>query len=224
MKAAEELFAEKGLSASLRDITTRAGANLAAVSYHFESKSGLAHAVFDSLAKRVNEGRIKNLERAIARAKDGSRSVEMAEALEIFIRPYLDPRRDENGQLLAQLILQHRLAPSDLTKEIIRRHFDPMAKQYIEVLASACPNVPRDELIWRYTFMVGAVVLSVTDVGRDNRVSRLSEGRANLRSTDQMWEPLMRFLCGAMSAPGPIGMPKTETRSPTPSQTARSKE
>lgn len=218
LKAAEELFAEKGLSASLREVTARAGVNLAAVSYHFESKSGLAHAVFDNLARRVNEGRLKNLERAVARAQDGSRSIDLAEALEIFIRPYLDPRRDENGQLLAQLILQHRLAPSELTNDIIRRHFDPMAKRYIEALASACPHVARDELIWRYTFMVGAVVLSVTDIGRDNRVSRLSGGSANSRNSDQMWEALIRFLCGAMSAPGPTSEQDTGTNA-----TAKSK-
>jgi AcrR family transcriptional regulator len=201
--AAEAMFAKRGLSVSLRDLTTRAKVNLAAVSYYFGSKSGLAHAVFDRLARRVNEGRTRDLERAVAHAEEEGRKLDLHEVLGIFVRPYLDPRKDENGRLLAQLILQHRIEPSDLTRSIIKRHFDPMATRYIEALALSCPHVDAEEFVWRYAFMVGAVVLSVTDLGRDNRVARLSGGRSDARDPDQLWNALMRFLAGGMSAPGP---------------------
>ena len=42
LDAAETLFAENGFDGtSLRSITSAAGANLAAVNYHFQSKEGL---------------------------------------------------------------------------------------------------------------------------------------------------------------------------------------
>ena len=42
LDAAEKLFGEKGFDAtSLRDITTEADVNLAAVNYHFQSKESL---------------------------------------------------------------------------------------------------------------------------------------------------------------------------------------
>ncbi len=41
LEAAERVFADKGLDgSSVRDITTAANANLAAVNYHFGSKQG----------------------------------------------------------------------------------------------------------------------------------------------------------------------------------------
>ena len=47
LSAAEELFAEKGFAeTSLRNITSLAGVNLAAVNYHFGSKKELIQAVF----------------------------------------------------------------------------------------------------------------------------------------------------------------------------------
>lgn len=47
LNAAEHLYIEKGVNAtSLRDITQAADVNLAAVSYHFGSKSGLTQALF----------------------------------------------------------------------------------------------------------------------------------------------------------------------------------
>ena len=53
LDAAEALFAELGIAgASMRAITARAGANLAAVHYHFGSKEGLVREVFRRISSR----------------------------------------------------------------------------------------------------------------------------------------------------------------------------
>ncbi len=59
LDTAEVLFAEKGFAeTSLRNITTRAKVNLAAVNYHFGSKKSLIQAVFarylDPFSERLN--------------------------------------------------------------------------------------------------------------------------------------------------------------------------
>ena len=70
LDAAERLFAEHGFaSTSMRDITTEADVNLAAVNYHFGSKLALLQAVRCSCTtgdcsliyrRHQNQGRSKN--------------------------------------------------------------------------------------------------------------------------------------------------------------------
>lgn len=56
LTAARELFAERGYEGtSVRDITARAKANLAAITYHFGSKEALFHTVLRSVAEPLVE-------------------------------------------------------------------------------------------------------------------------------------------------------------------------
>jgi AcrR family transcriptional regulator len=203
LRAAEQLFAERGLNVSVREITEAAGVNVASVSYYFGSKTGLAHAVFDTLAERVNGRRLAQIERLASEALEETKSPDLRELLRVFIRPYFDPRKDENGQLLAQLIFQHRSTPTEFTRDIVKRHFDPMARRFIEALQLACPAVPSEEMIWRYSFLVGAVVLNVPDLGPEGRVARLSNGRLKNADVDEIIERLVRFLAAGIAACGP---------------------
>ena len=65
VEAAEKLFAENGFEAvSVRDITKEAGANVAAVNYHFGSRDGLVVAVMSRYLTPVNQERLTRLEKA----------------------------------------------------------------------------------------------------------------------------------------------------------------
>jgi len=64
LDAAETLFIDCGYEAmSLRQITSRAEVNLAAVNYHFGSKESLIHSMLSRRLDRLNEERVKLLER-----------------------------------------------------------------------------------------------------------------------------------------------------------------
>ena len=64
LDSAERLFAEQGFAgASMRAITTAAGANLAAVNYHFGSKESLIDAVFARRLQPINRERLEWLDR-----------------------------------------------------------------------------------------------------------------------------------------------------------------
>jgi len=200
--AATALFAAKGADrASLRELTASAKVNLAAVNYHFGSKEALTETVFGELSARVNRRRIDELAALLAAAKARRARPSLEAIIGIFIEPYLPDAGGDDGKLLAQLILQHRLTPSPMVSRLIRKHFDPMARQFVAAFAEACPDVAAAEFQWRYSFMVSTVVLTATDRATGNRVARLSNGAMDARDTAGLKAALVRFIAGAMRAP-----------------------
>src|SRR3954471_7344996 len=64
LDAAEELFMQHGFEgASMRQLTGKAGVNLAAVNYHFGSKDALIEAVFQRRLDPMNAARLAELDR-----------------------------------------------------------------------------------------------------------------------------------------------------------------
>ena len=67
--AAEELFAQFGFAGtSLRQVTSRADVNIAAVNYHFGSKENLVNEVFRRRMDEMTASRLLQLEQEIGRA------------------------------------------------------------------------------------------------------------------------------------------------------------
>lgn len=199
LAVATSAFAARGIeNVSMRELTAMAGANLAAVNYHFGSKEGLAEAIFDELAPRLNEMRLQELDNVLRRAAECHVLPEVADIVASFARPYLDAKHRQEGGLLAQMVLKHRLAPTPMTQRIVSRHFDPLAREYIRAFSIACPDVDPDELPWRYMFMAGAVVLAATDRNKGNRIVALSDGRVDAADPSALLAALTRFVEGGM--------------------------
>jgi AcrR family transcriptional regulator len=220
LQAAELVFADKGLEkATLREITKLADVNLAAVSYYFGSKSDLALAVFDQLSTRLNERRLADLESNLSEARQAGRPPDLRSILTIFIRPYVETGK--SGRLFARLVMQHRVAPSDLTKAIVQRHFDPMAKRFIQGIAQAAPHLDASELFWRYVFMIGCVVYSVADLGVLDRTAQLSEGKVDVSDDRGFREAMINFLFGGMMWDSHV--PKAVAKSAAPRKTVKAR-
>ncbi len=63
LEAAAELFVEKGIDrTTVRDISSRAGINLALMNYHFDTKENLCDAVFDMVLKKSTQNLVKILD------------------------------------------------------------------------------------------------------------------------------------------------------------------
>lgn len=185
----------------MRELTAAADVNIAAVNYHFRSKDKLVEELFDRLVTRVNDARLSALDTYLQQVRERDQQPLLEPILRTFIHPYFDPiEGPRGGQLLARLVLQHRLQPTEITDRVYQRYFDPLARRYIEALSAAVPETPIVEWYWRYTFMVSTVVLTATDLSSDNRLARLSGGKANATDRQELERYLVDFLAGGLMA------------------------
>src|SRR3990167_10529329 len=91
--AAEELFAQHGFSGtSLRQVTSRADVNIAAVNYHFGSKENLVNEVFRRRLDELSQKRLAALAAAREASPDNLEAI-----LAAFIEPALALTLDRHG-------------------------------------------------------------------------------------------------------------------------------
>lgn len=193
------LYAEKGIDGvPVRTLTSHAGVNVAAIHYHFGGTEALAEALFDELSARVNKRRTLALKEITAAAGKGGTRPEVTAIVRAFVAPYVGEGAATEGQLLAQLILKHRLSPSPMTERVIKKHFDPMAKQFVVALHDAVPEIPLSLMYLRYMLMVSTVVLFLTDRGRPNRLHRLSGTKTGTTDTQYIANALVDFVVGGI--------------------------
>ncbi len=201
LDSALALYAEKGIDGvPVRALTSHAGVNVAAIHYHFGSTEALAEAVFDELSARVNKRRTLALKEITAAAASEGARPEVTAIVTAFVAPYVGEGAATEGQLLAQLILKHRLSPSPMTERVIKKHFDPMAKRFVAALHDAVPEIPLSLMYLRYMLMVSTVVLFLTDRGRPNRLHRLSGTKAGTTEAKDTARALVDFVVGGIRA------------------------
>ena len=163
LDAAEELFAERGISGtSLRHLTRTAGANLAAVHYHFGSKDGLVDAVLERRAEALNRERLSDLARLEATA-DGAPAVE--DILRAFVAPgtrLLEELRDRRA-LLARLRGRLEAEAPEVVAPLLRRHFGTTCARFLEALARALPHLDKEVVSERFRFCLATLSLTFSE-------------------------------------------------------------
>jgi AcrR family transcriptional regulator len=163
LDAAEELFMQHGFEGtSMRQLTSRAAVNLAAVNYHFGSKDALIEAVFRRRLDPMNAARIAELAKLEA---NGNLSPEAV--IRAFVGPSLRLVEDAKGggRNFTRLLGRTYTEPSKTLRALIGQMYAPTMERYKAALERALPQMPREELVWRMHFMFGtlAYTLAATD-------------------------------------------------------------
>ena len=202
LDAAEKLFAASGFDGtSLRSITAEAGANLAAVNYHFGSKDDLIQAVFARRLTPLNSERLRLLDALEAEAG------EKAPDLEAIIRAFLTPALRLAGASPARRVVMGLLGqamsqPDERIRRLFITQFTEVGSRFQAALARAVPSLPPEEIFWRLMFMIGAMVHSMT---LSQNLEEFSGGLCRSSDVRSIVDHLVPFVKAGMQAPAASG-------------------
>ena len=197
MDASERLFAENGMSrTSLREITREAGANIAAVNYHFGSKEALVREVFARRMNSLNAARIRMLDELLAAAAPAAASLE--DVLLAFVGPTLEfgRRRPEAFRLFQRFHLETRefreqcMGP-ELFREVMER--------FRAALVAALPGAPIVDQLWGMQFMLGSMI-HIASIGEE--LERLSGGAMHPLSEEELVKRIIDYSAAGFRAMG----------------------
>ncbi len=195
IEAAESLFADEGFDrVSVRDITQRANANVAAVNYHFGSREGLVEAVMARYISPVNEERLVRLE-ALER-KAGGKPLAVEELIEAFVRPFITQiRRSELSEKLFFKLIGRMFGEQCKLPVAIESEFFTLMNRFNKAFSKALPGVPSEEIWWRVHLMAGAMIHSLSHV---DMLQRASSGACGSPTMEQMISRFIRFAAAGM--------------------------
>jgi len=201
LDAAETLFIECGYEAtSLRQITSKAEVNLAAVNYHFGSKESLMHAMLSRRLDLLNQERLKLLDRFDSLL--GPR-VTCEHVLGAMFIPALRVSRDPRvgGKAFLRLLGRAYTDPSPFIRDFLNAHYASVSVRFFDAFQRALPHLPREELGWRLHFAIGALSGVLAGADTDNLITEFAQGKS--MNDLQLIARLASLIVSALKAPLP---------------------
>lgn len=144
LDAAEELFCEHGFEATnVRDITARAGCNIAAVNYHFGGKRQLYVEMFRRhLAELLNE-QVANLREVMSSEKPT-----LQRLVKTTIETGLDPLAGrESRSSLPMLMAREMLNPHLKAEMLFKEPIEAALEAFCDAIVQLCPGITRDKAV-----------------------------------------------------------------------------
>ncbi len=181
--AAEELFAQHGFAGtSLRQVTSRADVNIAAVNYHFGSKENLVNEVFRRRMDDMTALRLDQLERARAQHPGELRPV-----LAAFVEPALAMSQDRHGGgAFVRVVARAYAEKNDSLRKFLSDHYGHVLREFGRAIADCCPGLSKEELYWRLDFLAGALTYAMADFGLIRRPGNVTEAAHRQRAAQEL--------------------------------------
>jgi len=205
LDVAERLFMTHGYDGtSMRQITSDAEVNLAAVNYHFGSKEELVKEVFRRRLDWLNEERMRVLDRL--EGESGGQPLKASAILEAFFGTLLRMAGDESrgGMTFLRLLGRTFTEPSQFIRTFLAHEYQDVMDRYKEALFKALPDVPKAEIVWRFHFMLGATSYAIAGTDALRLVTDWQvEDEDSVDRIDRLLPRLMSFLLGGLRAPLP---------------------
>jgi AcrR family transcriptional regulator len=198
LETALEVFAERGYeAATIREICSRAEANVAAVHYHFGDKRTLYEAIYGTLFETLRERRTSFLPRAAP----------AAERLRVYIRALFEEifccAGDSDRQVqLSTIYLSEMAHPSEVLDRIVTEHLEPDARELYSIVGELLGRAPDDPRTIDCAASVVGQILYYHHAGPI--VSRLHPERPPVpERLDALVEHVWQFAMGGIREVGP---------------------
>jgi AcrR family transcriptional regulator len=183
LDTAEALFAGAGPAAvTLRSIAAAADVNVAAVNYYFGSKEKLFEEMFLRRIVPLNEERLTRLE-ACTEAAGGAPTLE--DIVTAYVMPALRLKDEANTNARAVIV---QALPE--VNELLVRYYARVREAFVEALQQAVPHLAPQEVVWRYYWMGGSVMVALA----------VPPGMVEGTAVDMMPADLIAFLAQGIQA------------------------
>lgn len=194
--AAEELFALQGFAGtSLREVTSRADVNIAAVNYHFGSKENLVNEVFRRRMDVMSAQRLELLKTAQANSPN-----QLEPVLGAFVEPALAMAQDrQGGGAFIRVIARAYAEKNDSLRKFLSDQYGHVLREFAKTIATCVPGLSKEELYWRLDFLSGALTYAMADFGLIKRPTDVSETDHRTRAGRE----LIRFATAGFLAASP---------------------
>jgi AcrR family transcriptional regulator len=194
LAAGERLFAERGFAGvSVRQIAADAGVNWSLVGYYFRGKHGLLAEIYR------RHGATLNAERGRLLAGARRRGLALEAVIEAFVRPALAEIQGRKGSQFSRLRAMLAAEDAPLFTQLVADTFDQSSRTFVAALGECLPELPADDVLWRFHFMLGTIYYSASS---PQRIKAFSRGRCDPGDIDATVRYLVPFLAaGFRSTP-----------------------
>ena len=181
--AAEELFAQYGFAGtSLRQVTSHADVNIAAVNYHFGSKENLVNEVFRRRMDEMTAARLGQLEQARSSQPGDLRAV-----LAAFVEPALALAQDrQSGGAFVRVIARAYAEKNDNLRKFLSDHYGHVLREFGKAIGACVPGLSKEELYWRLDFLAGSLTYAMADFGLIKRPHNISEAEHRRKAAQEL--------------------------------------
>ena len=193
VNAAAQLIADHGIgNVSVRDITSAAGVNTAAVNYHFGSKEGLIEAIVQRQAELFGKRRGELLHQV---PDEGLTLRDVVRAMVVSMAE-LAADTVHGGRMF--LHCKERMHADPQVVAMLERYFEPYTSDFLKSLARVTPHLP--DRVRALRFALAHETLDGA-FSSDNHPGWMRRRAGRALAHDEYTEQIIDFLVAGFAAP-----------------------
>ena len=196
MDVAEKLFAEKGIDAtSTRAIVSEAGVNLAAINYHFGGKEGLLKAVIYRRFSKINDERLSQL----GSLEANNQSPAINDIIIAFLSPVAKINQEQPLRIKYFIRLMGQIhSDPEKFQQLTKDLFAEIGMRFSAAIKRALPHLSESEVMWRFKFMLGAMLMVVAPLPFPDKLVKLEPAPDDI---NQALAYVVQFVSAGFQAP-----------------------